>query len=98
MSKRILIKPIISEKAETLSSGMNQYSFIVNKVANKVEIKKAVEKMYSVNVSSVNTLNMPGKSKTRNTRSGVLKGSMSSYKKAIVKLASGEEIDFFGEV
>ena len=98
MSKRVLIKPIISEKAETLSSGMNQYSFIVNKVANKIEIKKAVESMYSVNVSSVNTLNMPGKSKTRNTRSGVLKGRMSSYKKAVVKLAVGEEIDFFGEV
>lgn len=98
MSKRVLIKPIISEKAETLSSEMNQYSFIVNKVANKVEIKKAVEAMYNVNVSKVNTVNMPGKSKTRNTRSGVLKGSMSSYKKAIVKLASGEEIDFFGEV
>ena len=98
MSKRVLIKPIISEKAETLSSSMSQYSFIVNKSANKIEIKKAVEAMYSVNVASVNTLNMPGKSKTRNTRSGVLKGSMSSYKKAVVKLASGEEIDFFGEV
>lgn len=98
MSKRVLIKPIISEKAETLSSSLTQYSFIVNKKANKIEIKKAVEAMYSVNVSSVNTLNMPGKSKTRNTRSGVLSGSMSSYKKAVVKLAAGEEIDFFGEV
>ena len=98
MSKRVLIKPIISEKAETLSSALTQYSFIVNKRANKIEIRKAVEAMYSVNVSSVNTLNMPGKSKTRNTRSGVLSGSMSSYKKAVVKLAAGEEIDFFGEV
>ena len=54
--------------------------------------------MYSVKVASVNTLTMPGKSKTRNTRSGVLKGTMSSYKKAVVKLQAGEEIDFFGEV
>ena len=54
--------------------------------------------MYSVNVSSVNTMVMPRKSKMRNTKSGVLRGSISSYKKAIVKLANGEEIDFFGEV
>lgn len=96
--KKILIKPIISEKAELLSGNKGQYSFVVNKSANKVEIRKAVEEMYSVNVSSVNTLVMPRKSKTRNTKSGVLKGSISSYKKAIVKLANGEEIDFFGEV
>jgi len=98
MQKRVLIKPVISEKAETLSGTMNHYSFIVSKDANKIEIRKAVEAMYSVNVSSVNTLTMAGKSKTRNTRSGVLKGKMSSYKKAVVKLAAGEEIDFFGEV
>jgi len=96
--KQILIKPIISEKAEILSGSEGQYSFVVNKRANKVEIRKAVEEMYSVSVSSVNTLVMPGKSKTRNTKSGVLKGKSSSYKKAIVKLANGEEIDFFGEV
>lgn len=96
--KKILIKPIISEKAELLSGNKGQYSFVVNKSANKVEIRKAVEEMYSVNVSSVNTLIMPRKAKTRNTKSGVLKGNISSYKKAIVKLANGEEIDFFGEV
>ncbi len=96
--KQILIKPIISEKAEILSGSEGQYSFVVNKRANKVEIRKAVEEMYSVSVSSVNTLIMPGKSKTRNTKSGVLKGKSSSYKKAIVKLSNGEEIDFFGEV
>lgn len=98
MTKRILIKPIISEKSENLSGDFSQYSFVVHKEANKVEIRKAIEEMYSVNVTSVNTLVMPGKSKTRNTRSGVQKGKISSYKKAIIKLASGEEIDFFGEV
>ena len=76
----------------------DSYSFIVNKKANKVEIRKAVEKMYSVNVDSVNTMIMPKKSKTRNTRSGVQKGNRSAYKKAIVKLSSGEEIDFFGDI
>lgn len=98
MEKRVLIKPIISEKAENLSGNAGQYSFVVNKKANKIEIRKAVEKMYGVNVSSVNTMIMPSKSRTRNTRSGVLKGSISAYKKAIVKLSNGEEIDFFGDI
>ncbi len=98
MAKTILIKPIISEKSELLSGDKSQYSFIVNKDANKIEIRKAVEKMYSVNVDSVNTMIMPKKSKMRNTKSGVQKGAKSSYKKAIVKLSAGEEIDFFGDI
>jgi len=98
MAKEILIKPIISEKSELLSGNLSQYSFIVHRKANKVEIRKAVEKMYSVNVDSVNTMIMPKKAKTRNTKSGVQKGARSAYKKAIVKLSSGEEIDFFGDI
>lgn len=98
MSSTILIKPIISEKSETLTDVLNQYTFEVHKSTNKVEIRKAVEKMYGVNVVSVNTLRTPGKVKARNTKSGVIKGKVSSYKKAIVKLAEGEEINFFGEV
>lgn len=98
MSKNVLIKPIISEKAETLSESLNQYSFLVEKKSNKVEIRKAIEKMYSVNVSAVNTIIMPAKAKNRNTRSGMIRGRVSSYKKAIVTLAAGEEIDFFGDV
>lgn len=98
MGKQILVKPIISEKAERLSETLNQYSFVVNKEANKIEIKKAVEGMYNVNVKSVNTLIMPGKSKSRFSRTGVQRGRQSSYKKAIVTLAQGEEIDFFSEI
>jgi len=97
MAKSILIKPIITEKAEQLSESLNQYSFVVHKKSNKIEVKKAVEEMYGVSVKSVNTIIVPGKAKSRNTRSGVLKGRVSSYKKAIIKLADGEEIDFFGE-
>ena len=81
-----------------LSEGLNQYSFIVNKKANKIEIKKAVEDMYNVDVASVNTIIMPAKAKNRNTRSGVLQGRVSAYKKAIVTLSEGEEIDFFGDI
>ncbi|MBT8232416.1 MAG: 50S ribosomal protein L23 [Saprospiraceae bacterium] len=98
MAKQILIKPIISEKSEYLSGDFNHYSFVVNKKANKVEIGKAIAEMYNVKVASVNTMVMPKKARSRNTKSGVLKGSISSYKKAIVKLASGEEIDFFGDI
>ena len=51
-----------------------------------------------MSVDSVNTINMPSKAKNRNTRSGILKGRVSAYKKAIVKLSDGEEIDFFGDI
>ena len=98
MAKQILIKPIITEKAENLSEKLGQYTFIVNKAANKVEIKNAIEAAYSVSVDSVNTLTMPSKKKSRNTRSGILKGAISSYKKAIIKVSEGEEIDFFGDI
>lgn len=97
-TKQIIIKPLITEKSEQLSEGLVQYSFVVNKKANKIEIGKAIEKMYSVNVDSVNTMIVPGKAKVRNTRSGIQKGRKPSFKKAIVKLAEGEEIDFFGDI
>lgn len=98
MARTILIRPIITEKAETLTSKVNQYSFVVDKKANKIEIKKAVEAMYGVNVESVNTLVMPARAKNRNTRTSVIRGRVSSFKKAIVTLTRGEEIDFFGEL
>src|SRR5688500_18693595 len=97
-TKTILVKPLITEKADTLSEGKSQYSFIVNKVANKIEIKKAVEALYTVNDEAVNTMIIPGKRKTRNTKKGVLHGRKPSYKKAVVTLASGENIDFFGDI
>jgi large subunit ribosomal protein L23 len=98
MAKQILIKPLITEKAESLSEGLSKYSFQVLRTANKVEIRKAIEEMYGVNVSSVNTAVMPGKAKNRTTKSGILKGRVAAYKKAIVTLADGEEIDFFGDI
>lgn len=98
MAKTILIKPIITEKAENLSENLGQYSFVVDSRANKVEIRNAIESMYSVSVAAVNTANMPGKAKVRNTRSGLQKGRVSGYKKAIITLAKGEEIDFFGDI
>ncbi len=98
MARTILVRPVITEKAEGLSEGLNKYTFIVDKKANKVEIKKAIEKMYNVGVAEVNTMIMPAKQVTRNTRSGVLKGSKPAFKKAVVTLVDGEEIDFFGDI
>lgn len=98
MAKEILIRPIISEKAEELKENLGQYSFVVAKNANKIEIKNAVSEIYKVNVAGVSTLNMPSKSKVRNTRTGVQKGRVSGFKKAIVTVEKGEEIDFFGDI
>lgn len=96
MSRSILIKPIISEKSEKLTAKGNQYTFVVDKKANKLEIKKAVESMFTTNVVAVNTVIVPAKLKSRNTRGGVIRGSISAYKKAYVTLAAGEELDIYG--
>ncbi|GAB1397761.1 MAG TPA: 50S ribosomal protein L23 [Saprospiraceae bacterium] len=98
MSKNILIKPLITEKTEQLTTKRSQYTFVVDKKSNKIEIKNAVEKMYSVNVESVNTAIMPTKYRTRNTKAGLIKGRVSGVKKAVITLADGEQIDYFGEV
>ncbi len=98
MARTILIKPLITEKTEYLSEELGKYTFVVDQKANKIEIKKAVEDMYSVNVERVNTMIMPAKAMTRNTRSGLLRGRKPAYKKAVVTLAEGEEIDFFGDL
>ncbi len=98
MIKNILRKPIVSEKSEKLTGKNNVYTFVVDKKANKIEIKNAVEAMFSTTVVEVNTANMPVKLKSRNTRSGVLKGSKPGYKKAYVKIAEGEELDIYGSV
>ena len=93
----ILKKPLVTEKVSALNE-KGKYGFIVATDANKVEIKKAVEKQYGVNVERVNTMLVMGKKKTRYTKAGVLAGRKPSYKKAIVTLATGEVIDFYSNV
>ncbi len=97
MAKTILIRPLITEKSENLAESQNRYSFVVDKRVNKIEIKSAVQEMYNVSVLSVNTVRMPAKAKSRNTKSGIVKGRKPAYKKAIVRLAEGDVIDFYGE-
>ena len=98
MATNILIKPIITEKMTKQGEKMNRYGFYVNKKANKLEIKNAVEKMYGVTVESVRTLVNPGKFKSRYSKSGFLTGKTSPKKKAIVTLAKNDKIDFYAAV
>ena len=94
----ILIKPVITEKMTDESEKYNRFGFIVDRRANKLEIKDAVEKMYGVSVEKVRTMIYPGKAKSRNTKGGVISGRTSSYKKAIVDVADGESIDFYSNI
>jgi large subunit ribosomal protein L23 len=94
----ILIEPIITEKMTDISEKLNQYGFIVDKKANKVEIKKAVESFYNVTVDSVNTMVYGGKRKNRYTKSGLIKGKTNSFKKAIVTLVEGDTIDLYSNI
>jgi large subunit ribosomal protein L23 len=95
----ILIKPILTEKQTEISEKFpNRYAFRVVPTANKVEIKNAVEKIYNVKVDKVNTMNYLGKTKVRGTKSGYVKGRTASYKKAIVTLKEGHQIDFFSNI
>ena len=93
----ILIKPILTEKATTYND-KGKFSFIVDKKANKVQVKKAVEKTYDVNVVSVNTINVLGKSVSKYTKTGIVTRRKPSYKKAIVQLKEGEFIDFYSQI
>lgn len=95
----IIIKPIITEKQTAITDKTpNRFGFRVSPDANKLEIKKAVESMYSVTVVDVNTMNYRGKQKSRYTKSGIISGRQTSYKKAIVTLKDGEIIDFFSNI
>jgi large subunit ribosomal protein L23 len=93
----VLKKPLVTEKVSAMNE-KGRYGFIVDTDANKVEIRKAVEKQYGVNVESVNTMKVMGKFKSRYTKAGVLSGRKPNYKKAIVTLAEGEVIDFYNNV
>lgn len=94
----IIFKPVVTEKMTQLGDKLNRYAFIVDKKANKIQIKKAVEELYDVQVDAVNTIRYGGKRKSRFTRAGVISGKASSYKKAIITVADGELIDFYSNI
>ena len=93
-----LVKPIITEKYTAEADKFNRYGFVVDKRANKLEIKTAVEKMYGVNVVKVNTQQYVGKVKMRNTTRGMAVGRVNRNKKAVVTLKEGDRIDFYSSI
>jgi large subunit ribosomal protein L23 len=94
----LLKKPIITEKMTMLGEKRNQYAFRVDKKANKIEIKKAIEQMYGITVEAVNTMVYAGKKKSRYTKAGYVEGRKDSFKKAIVTLKEGDNIDFYSNI
>src|SRR5690606_4554739 len=92
----IIKKPIITEKATLDSELNNRFAFVVDRKANKIEIKKAIEKMYGVTVESVRTLTYGGgKPSVKYTNRGIVEQRNSVWKKAIVTVAEGETIDLY---
>ena len=91
----VIIKPVISEKANYLTDLRGTYSFLVNTKANKIQIKNAVEAAYGVKVADVNTMIYAPKVSAKYTKKGLQVGKTNKLKKAVVKLVEGEVIDIF---
>jgi len=94
----IIIRPIVTEKVTKESEVLNRFGFVVDKKANKVQIKKAVEATYGVTIVSVNTMNVRPDRTTKYTKSGLISGKTNAIKKAIVQVQEGETIDFYNNI
>jgi large subunit ribosomal protein L23 len=94
----IILKPIITEKMTQMGEKLNRYGFLVDRKANKLQIKKAIKDIYGVDALEINTMVTAGKSKTRYSKTGFISGKSATYKKAIITLAKGETIDFYSNI
>lgn len=94
----IIIRPLITEKMTAQSEKEGRYGFVVDRRSNKVQIREAVEKEFNVRVTGVRTMIQRGKERTRYTKSNILRGSTSTWKKAIVTLEKGESIDLYSNL
>lgn len=94
----VIQKPVLTEKMTMLGEKLNRYAFRVDRRANKIEIRKAVEEMYGVTVTAVNTMTYMGKEKSRFTKAGLLEGRTNHFKKAVVTLKEGDSIDFYSNI
>lgn len=94
----VLVKPIVTEKSNKLTDKSRTYAFKVDRKANKLEVKKAVQDFYGVTVVEVNTVVVPAKAKSKFTKAGFISGRKPSYKKAYVKVADGETIDLYSNI
>lgn len=93
-----IIKPLVTEKMTAITEKQNKFGFIVRPEANKLQIKAEVESLYNVTVTAVNTMCYAGKSKSRYTKAGLIKGRTNAFKKAIVTLKDGDTIDFYSNI
>ena len=94
----VLVKPIVTEKSNKLTDTSKTYTFRVDRKANKLEVKKAVQEFYGVTVIDVNTVVVPAKAKSKFTKAGFISGRKPAYKKAYVKVAEGETIDLYSNI
>jgi large subunit ribosomal protein L23 len=95
---KILIKPIITEKATEDSELNNRFAFYVDRRANKLQIKEAVESSYGVSVDKVRTMNIKPTVKTKYTKTGMVSGTTDALKKAIVQVSEGDTIDLYSNL
>lgn len=93
-----IIKPLVTEKMTAITEKQNKFGFIVRPEANKLEIKSEIEALYNVTVMAVNTCKYAGKTKSRYTKAGLIKGRKNAFKKAVVTLKEGETIDFYSNI
>lgn len=94
----IQIFPVVTEKANAISEKGNRYTFKVSPDANKYQIISTIEQIYDVKVTGISTMNYDGKRKQRYTKSGLLRGKQSAFKKAVVTIAEGQTIDFYSNL
>lgn len=94
----IIIKPIITEKITKEGELFNRFGFVVDRNANKIQIKNAVESAYGVNVVAVKTMNYRADRSVKYTKSGLISGKTAAYKKAVVQVQEGETIDFYNNI
>ena len=90
-AREIIVRPLLTEKGASLQERANQYLFKVDRRANKIEIKRAIEEIFGIHVVSVRTIRMPGKMK----RMGRFEGKRPNWKKAVVTVKEGESIELF---
>jgi large subunit ribosomal protein L23 len=95
---KVIFEPIITEKATNDSELRNRYSFVVNREANKIQIKDAVEERYNVTVEKVRTQISGSERKTKYTKKGVQRTKTNIKKKAIVDIQDGDSIDFYNNL
>ena len=97
--KNVILKPILTEKMNVATERFNRYGFVVNKSADKEEIKNAIEKLYKVEIATINTMNYGGGKKTmKHTNRGIVYQKPKAFKKAIVTVKAGDVIDLYENI